>query len=483
MGVSDKQTSGRNTEKARPSGGGSLAVLRRPVFLMLFVAQLVSNIGSWMQSVGAQWFLVEQAGSPALVAWVQTAGTLPVLLLSLFAGVAADLVNRKRLLLTLSLVSAAIAVALTVVTAAGWLGPWELLGFTFILGCAAAIMGPAWQAIQPELVPREELPQASSLGSITVNGARAIGPAIAGIIVVASGPAMVFGINAVSFLAVALALVLWRRGTQQSRPCASRCCPGCCRACATCVRRRASAASSSAASCSPSPDVPCGGPAAHRCARPDGHQRGRLFDPARAAGRGRHHRRAAHGQGAPDHEQLHRAVHLGDRVRVGHAGGGQGVAAGDVADRPDLRHRLDPEPHHAERRHAVDAARVGARPRPVGVPAGVHGFTGDRLVHLGHRRRSRGRGLDAGGGGRVPAAGGAVGAAAAADQGEGQARPQCGGPVDRPAGAVARRVEERSGGGAQHLSREEGEHRRLPRGHVAGAGGAAAHGCGVVAAA
>ncbi|SBN44786.1 MFS transporter [Propionibacterium freudenreichii] len=204
MGVSDKQTSGRNTEKARPSGGGSLAVLRRPVFLMLFVAQLVSNIGSWMQSVGAQWFLVEQAGSPAL-----------------FAGVAADLVNRKRLLLTLSLVSAAIAVALTVVTAAGWLGPWELLGFTFILGCAAAIMGPAWQAIQPELVPREELPQASSLGSITVNGARAIGPAIAGIIVVASGPAMVFGINAVSFLAVAvavavaLALVLWRRGTQQ----------------------------------------------------------------------------------------------------------------------------------------------------------------------------------------------------------------------------------------------------------------------------
>lgn len=180
---------------------------------MLFTAQLVSNIGTWMQSVGAQWFLVEQAGSPALVAWVQTASTLPVLLLSLIAGVFADLVNRKRLLLVLTLVSAGVATALTVVTASGHLGPWGLLAFTFVLGCTAAVGGPAWQAIQPELVTREELPQASSLGSITVNGARAIGPAIAGVIVVASGPAAVFAANAASFLVVSLALLLWRRRT------------------------------------------------------------------------------------------------------------------------------------------------------------------------------------------------------------------------------------------------------------------------------
>jgi MFS family permease len=193
----------------------SLAPLRRGAFRALFIAQFISNIGTWMQSVGAQWFLVDRAHSPALVAWIQTAETLPVLLLSLLAGMSADLLNRRRLLLTTSLVSAGVAAALTVVTFMGVLGPWPLLGFTFLLGCSAAITGPAWQAIQPELVPREELPQASALGSVTINAARAVGPAVAGIIVAASGPGIVFALNTVSFLVVTLTVLAWRRPPQE----------------------------------------------------------------------------------------------------------------------------------------------------------------------------------------------------------------------------------------------------------------------------
>lgn len=192
---------------------------------MLFVAQFVSNIGTWMQTVGAQWFVVQNSHSPALVAWVQTAGTLPVLLLSLVAGAAADLIDRRRLLIVLSLASVVIAAVLTAVTIAGLLGPWSLLGLTFLLGCTAALTSPAWQAIQPELVPREELPQAASLGTVTVNGARAIGPAVAGAIVAAAGPAIVFGLNAISFLAVTAALIVWRRTTSQ-RPGTERALPG-----------------------------------------------------------------------------------------------------------------------------------------------------------------------------------------------------------------------------------------------------------------
>lgn len=205
---------------------GALAPLRRAAFRALFIAQFVSNVGTWMQGVGAQWFLVEKAHSAALVAWTQTADTLPVLLLSLLAGVAADLANRKTLLLTTSLISAVIAGALTVVTLTGGLGPWVLLGFTFLLGCSAAVTGPAWQAIQPELVPRSELPQASALGSITVNGARAVGPAIAGIIVAVTGPGVVFALNTVSFLAVTAALVTWRRAAQDQPGIRERVLPG-----------------------------------------------------------------------------------------------------------------------------------------------------------------------------------------------------------------------------------------------------------------
>ena len=168
-----------------------------------------------MQTVGAQWFLVEQTHSSALVAWVQTASLLPVLLLSLLAGVLADAYDRRVLLLTTTTVSTVAAGVLTLITAAGALRPWSLLLMTFVIGCGTALTSPAWQAIQPELVPRNQLTAAASLGSVTVNGARAVGPAIGGVLVALGGPALVFGLNAASFVGVIVALARWKRPPQK----------------------------------------------------------------------------------------------------------------------------------------------------------------------------------------------------------------------------------------------------------------------------
>ena len=190
------------------------APLAGAAFRMLWLAQLGSNIGTWMQSVGAQWYLVDAAAGSLLIALVQTASLAPSLLFAVPAGVIADLFDRRRLILVFSLLSAVVAGALTVVTVLGGLSPVALLAFTFVLGSLAAFTAPAWQAIQPELVPRDQISAASGLGSVTVNGARAIGPALAGVIVSLAGPWSVFALNALSFALAALAVWRWRRPAQ-----------------------------------------------------------------------------------------------------------------------------------------------------------------------------------------------------------------------------------------------------------------------------
>src|SRR5262245_1359760 len=196
------------------------APLKISVFRGLFLAALTSNIGTWMQTVGAQWFLVEQHASATTIALVQTASLSPTLILALFAGALADRVDRRRLLIALQLYGAAAAAVLTAITVAGVLNPWSLLSLLFAIGCAAAMTTPAWQAIQPELVPRAQFPAAASLSGVTVDAARAIGPPIAGLLVAAAGPEAVFAINAVSFVAVVAALVAWKRPA--SMPVATR---------------------------------------------------------------------------------------------------------------------------------------------------------------------------------------------------------------------------------------------------------------------
>jgi MFS family permease len=182
-----------------------------PVFRALWIATIVSNIGTFMQSVGAAWLMTSLSTSPVMVALVQAASIFPMFLLALPAGALADIIDRRWLLLvtqTWMMVAAALLAALTFL---GATTPWALLGFTFLLGLGGAMNAPAWQAIVPELVPRADLPQAISLNSAGFNLSRAVGPALGGAIVAAAGAGATFALNAISFLAVIWVLYRWQR--------------------------------------------------------------------------------------------------------------------------------------------------------------------------------------------------------------------------------------------------------------------------------
>jgi MFS family permease len=189
---------------------GALAPLGVRIFRWLWIAGLISNIGGWMQTVGAQWFLVEQNASPAVIALVSTASAAPVLLFGIPAGVLGEFANRRLLLIGVQSVQALTALALALLTAAGAMNPVLLLALTFALGTASAVQLPAYQAIVPEIVPTKLIANAASLSSIGVNVARAIGPALAGLAIASLGIPFVFALNAASFAGLLLVLVLWR---------------------------------------------------------------------------------------------------------------------------------------------------------------------------------------------------------------------------------------------------------------------------------
>jgi MFS family permease/quinol monooxygenase YgiN len=197
----------RRTEAA----GSAWSPFRHPLFRALWIAQFVSNIGTWMQSIGAVWVMVELHSSPAMIALVQTANSLPVVLVAIAGGALADLIDRRRLLLVTQTLMLLAAAALAVLTATGRTTQGSLLALTFALGIGTALNAPAWQAIQPELVPREEFAQAVTLGGASINLGRALGPAIGGLIVAAWGAGLVFALNASSFAAVVLVLWRWKR--------------------------------------------------------------------------------------------------------------------------------------------------------------------------------------------------------------------------------------------------------------------------------
>ncbi|HZA85167.1 MAG TPA: MFS transporter [Actinomycetes bacterium] len=192
----------------------ALAPLARPLFRALWLAALVSNVGYWMQSVGAVWQVGTVSGSPALVALVQTAVSLPVVLLALPAGAAADVFDRRRLLLVTQSWMLLSAAALCLATLLGIASPPVVLALTFLLGLGNAANAPAWLATIPELVDSRELHAAVALNSAGFNIGRAVGPALGGLVVAAAGPAAVFGLNALSFLGVLAVLWRWRRRPQ-----------------------------------------------------------------------------------------------------------------------------------------------------------------------------------------------------------------------------------------------------------------------------
>ncbi|WP_338702560.1 MFS transporter [Streptomyces sp. Q6] len=195
--------------KGAPAGDSPWAPLAARVFRALWIAQLVSNVGSWMQTVGAQWLLIGHDAT--LVTLVQTAAGLPVVLLALPSGVLADRYDRRAVLITAQVAMLAVSTSLTVLAFRDALTPALLLGLTFLLGCGTALMGPAWQAVQPELVERRQLGQAAALGAVNMNLARAVGPALGGAVVAAAGAGWVFAFNALSYLGITAVLALWRR--------------------------------------------------------------------------------------------------------------------------------------------------------------------------------------------------------------------------------------------------------------------------------
>ena len=136
--------------------GSALAPLREPLFRSLWVAAIISYIGTWMQNVGAGWLMTQLTMSkpeaPLMISLVQAATTLPVFLVILPAGALADMVDRRRLLLIMQAWMVVAATLLGIFTLLGHVTPWTLLAFTFILGLGAVMNDPAWQAITPEIV-------------------------------------------------------------------------------------------------------------------------------------------------------------------------------------------------------------------------------------------------------------------------------------------------------------------------------------------
>ncbi len=190
---------------------GPWAPLNRPLFRALWIANVVSSIGTWMHEVGAGWLMVTLNPSPVMVALVQAATALPIFFLALPAGALADIVDRRRLLIGTQVWMLGCAVLLALLTLFDRVSAAALLAITFAMGCGAAMMTPAWAASVPELVPREELPSAIALSSMGTNVARAVGPALAGVLVTAAGPAAAFFLNAASFLGIIIVLARWRR--------------------------------------------------------------------------------------------------------------------------------------------------------------------------------------------------------------------------------------------------------------------------------
>ncbi|MBV8073143.1 MAG: MFS transporter [Acidobacteriaceae bacterium] len=202
------------TQPAQTTSGW--APLRHRLFRDRWIASIVSNIGGWMQDTAGTWLMTALTRSPLLIALMQTAASLPVLMLGFAAGATADMFDRRRLLIfwqTWMLVAVLILSALTLL---GIVSPWSLLTLTFLLNIGAAMTNPAWQAIVPELVPRQELPDAIAMNSAGYNLARAVGPALGGLMVAAftsttAGAGWVFFVNAISFVAVIWVLYAWHR--------------------------------------------------------------------------------------------------------------------------------------------------------------------------------------------------------------------------------------------------------------------------------
>src|SRR5579863_200700 len=214
-GPSDASQTGQNA--ALSPRVGAFAPLLEPTFRRIWISSLFSNFGQLILGVGAAWEMTRMSSSPSMVALVQTALMLPLMLVAVPAGALADMFDRRRIALTGLGFSACAGAVLTVLASMGLVTPWLLLGFCTLIGAGVALYSPSWQASISEQVSPEHLPAAISLGSISYNVARSFGPALGGVIVMAMGAKVAFGINATFYLPLWIAFFFWRRKHVPSR--------------------------------------------------------------------------------------------------------------------------------------------------------------------------------------------------------------------------------------------------------------------------
>lgn len=190
--------------------GRPFAPFRFPAFRAIWTANLASNIGSMIQSVGAAWLMTDLTKSHQLIALVQASTTLPVMLLALLAGTIADNHDRRLVMLAAQVCMLLASALLAALTWAGMIGPLSLLALTLTVGAGTALNGPAWQASVRLQVGQEDLPQAISINTIAFNLARSVGPAVGGLLISLAGPATAFALNSLSYIALIIVLLRWR---------------------------------------------------------------------------------------------------------------------------------------------------------------------------------------------------------------------------------------------------------------------------------
>ncbi len=194
---------------ARPPS--AFAPLANRVFFWIWIANMLSNVGGWMQTAGAAWEMTSLTTQPIFVALLAAAGTLPIFLFCFFAGILADRFDRRVYIIACQWWMLIVSGIMALLALEGWLTAWNLVAFSFLMGVGNAMNTPAWQAVLPEIVPASQLRPAVALNSVGFNLARTVGPVIGQVLLALVGVFLLFAINSATYIFVILAMRVWKR--------------------------------------------------------------------------------------------------------------------------------------------------------------------------------------------------------------------------------------------------------------------------------
>ena len=212
--MADVDTHGESSTARLMQPGATLAPFQYPAFRAIWIANLASNLGSSIQSVGAAWLMTDLTTSHQLIALVQASATVPIMLFGVFAGAIADNFDRRRVMMVAQIGMLVTSAVLSLMTWLGLINPLLLLGFTVTVGIGTSLNSPAWQASVRQQVGIRDLPQAIALNSVAFNLARSVGPALGGLLISLWDVSLAFAVNALSYVALIIVLVRWKPGLQ-----------------------------------------------------------------------------------------------------------------------------------------------------------------------------------------------------------------------------------------------------------------------------